>query len=84
MQDELTTKEAKLHQDELITKVAEVAELCLDDLTTKVAKLLEELQTYKTKPTKACSKRIRLLLGNIKKNTSTYRAHLLSLDKASK
>lgn len=56
----------------------------LDELTTKVAKLHEELQTYQTKPTKVGSKRIRLLLGDIKKNTAFYRAHLVSLDKASK
>ena len=56
----------------------------LEELTEKVAKLHEELQTYKTKPTKAGSKRIRLLLGYIKKNTAFYRAHMISLDKASK
>ena len=55
----------------------------LEELTAKVAKLHEELQTYKTKPTKAGSKRIRLLLGYIKKNTAFYRAHMISLDKAS-
>ena len=68
MLEELTTEVAKLH---------------LDELTAKVAKLHEELQTYKTKPTKAGSKRIRLLLGYIKKNTAFYRAHMISLDKAS-
>lgn len=55
----------------------------LDQLTTKVAQLNEELQAYKAKPTKSCSKRIRLLLGDIKKNTAAYRAYLVGLDKAS-
>ena len=68
MLEELTTEVAKLH---------------LDELTAKVAKLHEELQTYKAKPTKAGSKRIRLLLGYIKKNTAFYRAHMVNLDKAS-
>ena len=53
----------------------------LEELTEKVAKLHEELQTYKTKPTKAGSKRIRQLLSYINKNSAFYRAQMVNLDK---
>jgi hypothetical protein len=44
-------------------------------------KLLTEVKAYNTKPKKAISKRIRLGLGELKKDTATLRAKLIELDK---
>ena len=55
----------------------------MEELNTLVANLSKELEAYNTKPTKAGSKRIRLLLGALKKRTPIFRAKLVELDKAS-
>lgn len=55
----------------------------LEQLTQTVEKLNDELASYKDNPTKASSKRIRLLLGSLKNQTPSYRADLVQRDKTS-
>jgi len=55
----------------------------MQELTNLVQSLNQEIESYNTKPTKAASKRIRLLLGQLKKETPRLRAQLIELDKAS-
>jgi hypothetical protein len=43
--------------------------------------LYKEIAAYEAKPTKAASKRIRMALGALKKNTSTLRKELVDADK---
>ena len=45
--------------------------------------LAAEMTAYDTKPTKASSKRLRLLLGDIKRNAAAWRAELVEADKKS-
>ena len=42
--------------------------------------LQEEAVAYNEKPSKASSKRLRMLLGNIKKQTASLRADLMEAD----
>lgn len=58
--------------------------MTLETLKSTITKLNDEVLSYEAKPTKAASKRIRLLLGNLKSATPTYRAMLVNLDKASR
>jgi len=46
-----------------------------------VQKLYDEINSYNEKPTKAKSKRVRLLLGEVKKNTAMWRKELVTKDK---
>lgn len=54
----------------------------LQKLTTLSNALVVEVSSYNEKPTKASSKRIRLLLGEIKTATPRIRAALVEADKA--
>lgn len=54
----------------------------LESLKALAVALNEEVESYESKPTKASSKRIRLLLGDIKKQTPALRAALVEADKA--
>jgi len=54
----------------------------MKDVLSVVQNLNTELVAYIDKPTKAKSKRIRLLLGQIKNTTPAIRAKLVELDKA--
>ena len=54
----------------------------LEQLEKLTVALGSELAAYKEKPTKASSKRIRMVLGDIKKNTSSFRSILVGLDKS--
>lgn len=54
------------------------------ELETTVNTLAEEVASYNLKPTKAGSKRIRLLIGDIKSNAPKYREVMRELDKSSK
>jgi len=49
-----------------------------EDLTA----LLEEVKAYNTKPNKSISGRIRKGLGELKKEVTVIRAHLIVADKA--
>jgi len=50
------------------------------ELESQVESLLTEVQAYNAKPTKATSKRIRMHLGSIKKQTASLRQELVALD----
>ena len=50
-------------------------------LTVEVSTLLENLESFKERPNKAKSKRLRLELGELKKKVTGYRSILLELDK---
>ncbi len=52
----------------------------MEEITQLAEKLNTELVAYNNKPTKACSLRIRKLLGEIKKSTPVIRAKLVELD----
>lgn len=54
----------------------------INDLTKVAGELLKEIDSYNTKPNKAKSKRIRLLLGQIKNATPGLRATLVEADKS--
>jgi len=53
----------------------------MEQLQTLANTLVNELNSYNTKPTKAASKRIRMTLLSIKKSTPGFRQMLIDLDK---
>jgi hypothetical protein len=54
----------------------------MNELEKKLRDILEEVEAYNTKPSKACSGRIRKQLGELKKDVTPLRAALVALDKA--
>jgi len=52
------------------------------DLKFSTVELLEYIEAYENKPTKATSKRIRLSLTAFKKKVAKFRQAMLELDKA--
>ena len=54
----------------------------LKDYKELVNILIKEIETYETKPTKACSLRIRKLSNQIGKDGVQLRATLIAMDKA--
>jgi hypothetical protein len=54
----------------------------LNKIEDKLTIALEEIKAYNEKPTKASSKRIRLMLGDIKNSVVATRAELVAADKA--
>lgn len=56
--------------------------MTLETLPSVAEKLVASLEAYNTKPTKAESKRIRMLLGDIKNSTPALRSALVDADKS--
>lgn len=53
----------------------------MEELETLLLAINNEMEQYKVKPTKTSSKRIRVLLGQLKNRTPIIRARLVDLDK---
>ena len=54
----------------------------METLENQLTALLEEVKQYNTKPQKAVSGRIRVKLGQLKKDITSIRSSLVSADKA--
>lgn len=54
----------------------------LNTIKAQLVDVLERIEAYEAKPTKAESGRIRVALGEIKKNVTPTRAALVEADKA--
>jgi hypothetical protein len=54
----------------------------LNNIKLQLEAALAEINAYETKPTKACSGRIRKCLGEVKKEVTGVRAALVAADKA--
>ena len=55
----------------------------MEEIEILATELMAQVESFKKRPTKAASKRIRVALGNIKKNTPRLRAELVKRDRAS-
>jgi hypothetical protein len=55
--------------------------MTISELKKVSEELVAEVNVYEAKPTKACSKRIRVALGAIKKHTTELRRQLVDADK---
>ena len=54
----------------------------LSNYKTNIVQILSEIESYESKPTKACSLRIRKLSNQIGKDGKSLRAALIAADKA--
>ena len=54
----------------------------MEDLQLQLTALLADVEKYNDTPDKSCSKRIRMALGLLKKQTTNIRKDLVDRDKA--